>query len=261
MAERKIKLRHIVYAVIAVIAIKIAYDMAWHYYVRSPYNKPTGTYIDKRGEDREIMRFAKKNIAYYTGGMDSGTGWKDQKKYEGDDFSKIYFEAKTKEDGSIWLVNIWNDPASFRYQGNGNIMTVRLDASTLYQDGKRLKYMYETAMNGGYFYSVREGSLYGLDKYVKYMNDGRKPSPYTDYLVAMKNETMPLRLLRVVTPRPVEGDAGGVYHHFMYNDLMQVKMHYRKIFLKDWQRIENAMRQYIDNLYAEANNETISNHH
>ncbi len=93
------------------------------------------------------------------------------------------------------------------------------------------------------------------------MNDGRKPSPYTDYLVAMKNETMPLRLLRVVTPRPVEGDAGGVYHHFMYNDLMQVEMHYRKIFLKDWQRIENAMRQYIDNLYAEANNETISNHH
>ncbi len=150
MAERKIKLRHIVYAVIAVIAIKIAYDMAWHYYVRSPYRPPPDHYIDMRGKDRLIRRFAKKNMAYYMGGMSASTSRKDPKKYEGDDFSKIYFEAKTREDGSIWLVNISHDPASFRYQGNGNIMTVRLDASTLYQDGKWLKYLYERAMNGGY---------------------------------------------------------------------------------------------------------------
>ncbi len=211
-----------------------------------------GSKKPKKEYEAGRRRFGKQVMMVYPDAMSGGVTFKDPNRLEGDYYSKLYFDAKITPNNCIVLVNRYHRPETHDYISDGNRMIVRLDASVKHQQGKVLKAYYENGLNGSYSYSVHEGEQFGLTKYVSYMREGGQPSPYTDYLVTMKASDMPLRLLEVTTPRPVKGNAGGVYHYFMYSDWVQVKIHYRKIYLKDWQRIETAMRQFIDKLYAEA---------
>ncbi len=213
-------------------------------------------YITIRNEHREnyddkiIYTFGKKNLTYFAGGMD-GDGRKDPNKHKGDKFSKIYFDVQLKPNGTMVLYDINRNNSS---DVVGIYITTRLNASTHYQNGKYLQREYDDMINNAIFNNIREGSQYGLDRYVRYMKkDGNRLADFDEVLLAMKDDSIPLRILEVDSPPSVRPHGGGgVYHYFMYNDLVQVKMHYQKYYLKDWQFIENSMIAYLDQLYKEA---------
>ncbi len=194
--------------------------------------------------------FGKKKMAYFRGGMD-GDGREDPNKYKGDDFSKMYFRTQLKPDGSMVLFNIKVNGSS---EVVGIYIITLLEASTYVQDGNVLQERYDEAMNNRHYNSVREGSEYGLDRYVEYRKeDGRRYANFDEVLITMKDDSTPLRILETVSPpsvRPYGG--GGVTHYFMYNDLVQVEMNYQKYYLKDWQFIEDSMIAYLDQLYKDA---------
>ncbi len=227
-------------AIIAIVFTAVAYRyITTRYDYGQPYN------------DRMINTFGKKKMVTSFGGMSSGITHKDPNKYKGDDFSKIYFDVQLKPDSSMVLFNIKVNGSS---KVVGTYITTRLEASTYVQDGNALQERYDEAMNNRHYNSVREGSEYGLDRYVEYRKeDGRRYADFNEILVTMKDDNTPLRILETVSPpsvRPYGG--GGVYHYFMYNDLVQVKMHYQKYYLKDWQFIEDSMIAYLDQLYKDA---------
>ncbi len=225
-----------------------------HWSIRNQPSVPIEDMPDRRGQDKIIVRFGKQNMAYYTGGMSANFSEDDLRRFEGDRVSKIYFDAQLREDGTIWLVNMRYDPMSFETCCYNNHLTVRLESSTWYQHGQQINDMYKTALDSTHLYSVRDGDLYGLDRYVEYRKkDNERSSRHEEYLVTMKQDGTPLRFLAVVSPDIVrEIGGGGVSHYFMYNDDVQVKMHYRKYILQDWQAIENSMRAYINQLYKDA---------
>ncbi len=243
----KISLFVLILAIIVTMAVTLVTQQSSNSHAPQKSERP------KRKKTEAIKKpFGKKEMMIYLDAMDIGVSFKDPNKLTGDWGSNLDFDAKITPNNCIVLVNRYHRPETDDYISDGNRMIVRLDASVKHQQGKVLKAYYENGLDGSYSYSVHEGEQFGLTKYVRYMREGGQPAPYTDYLVTMKTPDMPLRLLEVTTPRPVKGNAGGVEHYFMYNDWVQVNIYYRKIYLKDWQRIETAMRQFIDKLYAEA---------
>ncbi len=218
---------------------------AYRYLITSyDYGKPY--------DDKIISTFGKKNMTFFTGGMNSGVTHKDPNRYRGDDFSQISLRTQLKPDGSMVLFNIKVNGSS---KVVGIYIITRLEASTYVQDGNALQERYDDLMNGRHYLSIREGSEYGLDKYVGYTKTGgkRRLADFQENFITMKDDNTPLRILETVSPpsvRPYGG--GGVYHYFMYNDLVQVKMHYQKYYLKDWQFIEDSMIAYLDQLYKDA---------
>ncbi len=226
-------------SIISVVFIVVAYR-----YLITPYD------YGQPYDDKIIYTFGKKNLTYFAGGMD-GDGREDPNRYKGDKFSKIYFRSQLKPDGTMVLYNIRSNDSD---RVMGIYISTLLEASTHVQNGKRLQRKYDDVINNAIFYNVREGSEYGLDKYVSYMEKGgSRTAHFREFLITMKDESTPLRILETVSPPSArEYGGGGVEHYFMYNDLVQVNMHYQKYYLEDWQFIEDSMIAYLDKLYEDA---------
>ncbi len=193
-------------------------------------------------------------MAFYFGGISGAKARYKKNQHKGDYYVQAYFDLIVNADGAARLLNMQYDQPDDWKLAQGDIHTIiRLNAEVLFQDGKQMRKMLQKTLDSRFYYSREAGSEYGLKKYVEYLKrNNKRPAGQTEHLVTMKDETTPLRLLEV-THSPAFGEtAGGVRHYFMYNDFVQVKVHYRKIYLKDWQRIETAVRSYIDQLYAEA---------
>ncbi len=225
------------------------------------YKYITTRYDYGKKDDKIITTFGKKEMTYYTGGMMSSTKEYNIGKYPEDSQRKIYFDAQLKPDNTIWLINLRYDEKSYdTWNKNGNpSLAVILESSTLVENGKDLQFMFNTALDSTYYYSKQEGSKYKLDRYVQYAKDGNRIAYLYEHLVTINDKGKLIRYLKVTTPSDDIGtEVGGVEHYFMYNDLVQVRIYYRKKHLKNWQSIENSMIAYIDQLYKEAEDETIN---
>ncbi len=243
MKRTKLQIVGIVFAITIIIMV-IVYSIVADRYIAT-HNEDRQPY-----DDKIIYTFGKKKMTLFTGGMD-GEGYEDPNKYKGDRVSKLYFDVQLKPDGTMVLFNI-------KVNGSSDVVGIYiitlLEASTHRQNGKSLQRKYDDMRNNAIFNNIREGSQYGLDRYVRYMKkDGNRLADFDEVLVTMKDDSTPLRILETVSPPSVRAyGGGGVTHYFMYNDLVQVEMNYQKYYLKDWQFIEDSMIAYIDQLYKDA---------
>ncbi len=210
-----------------------------------------------RKPEKYIRQVGTKKMVFYSGGINGGKAHNKASFHQGDDYTKVYFDLVINADGKARLLNIQYDQPDNWKLAEGDIHTmIRLDATVNFQSGKDMRRKFQETLDSRFFYSLEDGYEYGLKKYVEYFKeDNKRPAGLEEHLVTMKNTKTPLRLLEV-THSPEFGEtAGGIDHYFMYNDFVQVNIFYRKIYLKDWQRIENAVRSYVDKLYQEAKDE------
>ncbi len=216
------------------------------------YNHPKPV-VPKKAP-KSIHQVGKKKMVFYFGGISGGKAHNKANLHKGDKYINVYFDLIISADGTPRLLNIQYDQPDNWKLAKGDIHTIiRLDAAVNFQGGEDMRRKLQKTLDSKFYYSLEDGYEYGLKKYVEYLRrKHQRPAGLIEHLVTMKDNETPLRLLEV-THSPAFGEtAGGVRHYFMYNDFVQVKIHYRKIYLKDWQRIETSVRSYIDKLYAEA---------
>ncbi len=210
-----------------------------------------------RVPEKYIRQVGTKKMVFYSGGINGGKAYNKASFHQGDDYTKVYFELVINTDGKARLLNIqYDQPDNWKLAESDIHTMIRLDAAVYFQSGKDMREKLQNTLNGKSRYSLEDGYEYGLKKYVEYFRkDNKRPAGQITHLVTMKDTKTPLRLLEVTSLTISGKPAGGVDHYFMYNDFVQVDIFYRKIYLKDWQRIENAVRNYVDKLYQEAKDE------
>ncbi len=221
------------------------------------YNISKAKPVIKQEAPKYIYQVGKKKMVFYFGGINGGKAHNKASFYQGDDYTKVYFDLVINADGKARLLNIHYDLPDNWKLAEGDIHTmIRLDAAVNFQSGKDMRRKFQETLDSRFYYSLEDGYEYGLKKYVEYFKkDNKRPAGQITHLVTMKDAKTPLRLLEVTSYTFSGNPAGGIKHYFMYNDFVQVKVSYRKIYLKDWQRIENAVRNYVDKLYQEAKND------
>ncbi len=177
------------------------------------------------------------------------------KRYPSDTFSSILYELRVNDDGTTWLLNHRFDKESTKayFSGEGNWVMVKLEASPSWRNGRRLRMLYDELIENPNYYGIaKTDDVYGLKHYIEYIKP-KNTRTVNEYLLSMKDEKTPERLLCVYTPYNQKGTGiGGVEHYVMYNDKILVIIDYKKKYLKDWAHIEKTVLNYIHQRFMEA---------
>ncbi len=245
--------------IFAVIISVVGYKIKRHNDVQEPIDpvqhaKNIERERNERATDTRIITLGGKKMTYNL--YLSSSSLPGKHSYPNDTREQISYRVRINYDGSVVLWDRLFDPDPSKTNPPGIWAMVSLNGEMPNKDGKYLRFMYEEKMDNQYTYCRPAKDKLGLKRCIDELRSGSKGSRYQEYLVTMKDDVTPLRFLDVSIPRYLigTGKGGGVRHHFMYDDKIQVEIYYRKQDLKNWKLIEESVINYINESIKEAEN-------